>query len=320
MPDILAWVQARFAGEPAPDDCSESDTSVAATIEQLLNAEEPLNIAHAGGDLQSPHSTMFAFSEAAKAGADVLELDVLLSADGELIVQHDLTLDKTTETVGPVADLTLAELDALDNAYWFSTGVLALPRPGRRRVHLSRCAHRCHSPTRGLHAPMIFRSQPCVRYRSNSPTCHSISKSRAKANKPWPSPEALALELADLGRLDSTVVVSFDDAIIDVFHAAAPDVAVSPGTDRLAAWLLTKTPLEDYFRLIQIPPFAQGLEVATAENIARAHDEGLDVWVWPDDAGTQENEDFYIELLLRGADGVLAGRPLAMEAATTAPR
>ena len=50
----------------------------------------------------------------------MLELDVQLSADGVLVVQHDETVDKTTEATGPVVGQTLAELRALDNAYWFS--------------------------------------------------------------------------------------------------------------------------------------------------------------------------------------------------------
>ena len=77
-------------------------------------------LAHAGGDLAHPHSTMFAYAESVAEGAEVLELDVQLTADGVLVVQHDETVDKTTEATGPVIDLTLDEIQALDNAYWFS--------------------------------------------------------------------------------------------------------------------------------------------------------------------------------------------------------
>ena len=91
-----------------------------ATIDGLLELGLPLNIAHAGGDQAAPHSTLFAMAQAVEAGASVLELDVQLTGDGVLIVQHDDTVDRTTEATGPVADLTLAEIKALDNAYWFS--------------------------------------------------------------------------------------------------------------------------------------------------------------------------------------------------------
>ena len=60
-------------------------------------------IAHAGGDQDYPHSTIYAYSQSAAAGADILELDVMMTADGALVVQHDDTVDRTTEATGPVA-------------------------------------------------------------------------------------------------------------------------------------------------------------------------------------------------------------------------
>ena len=63
---------------------------------------------------------MYAFTEAALAGADVLEMDVMLTADGVLVVQHDDTVDRTTEGTGQVSTFTYDELAALDNAYWFT--------------------------------------------------------------------------------------------------------------------------------------------------------------------------------------------------------
>ena len=86
----------------------------ASTLDGLLALGRPLVIAHAGGDQDHPHSTTYAYSRSAAAGADVLELDVQLTADGVLIVQHDDTVDRTTVTTGPVAELTLAEIQALD--------------------------------------------------------------------------------------------------------------------------------------------------------------------------------------------------------------
>ena len=52
-------------------------------------ARRPLNIAHAGGDLESPHETMYAYKQAIAAGADMLEMDLRLSADHQLVVVHD---------------------------------------------------------------------------------------------------------------------------------------------------------------------------------------------------------------------------------------
>ena len=45
------------------------------------------------------------------------------------------------------------------------------------------------------------------------------------------------------------------------------------------------------------------------------HDEGRIVWVWPDDASTQENAAFYEAMIAAGVDGVIAGRPAEVTAA-----
>jgi glycerophosphoryl diester phosphodiesterase len=42
------------------------------------------------------------------------------------------------------------------------------------------------------------------------------------------------------------------------------------------------------------------------------HDEGREVWVWPDDASTQENAEFYGRLIDYGVDGIITGRPAAL--------
>jgi glycerophosphoryl diester phosphodiesterase len=76
----------------------------------------PVVIAHrGGGNVQAPENTLAAFDDAAMAGVP-LEADVLLTADGHLVVHHDDTTDRMCGTTGgvEVASLTLAELLALD--------------------------------------------------------------------------------------------------------------------------------------------------------------------------------------------------------------
>lgn len=69
--------------------------------------------AHRGGALLWPENSLLAFRNATAMGADYLELDVHLTRDGEVVVIHDPTLDRTTTGVGPVRDRTLAELAPL---------------------------------------------------------------------------------------------------------------------------------------------------------------------------------------------------------------
>jgi glycerophosphoryl diester phosphodiesterase len=79
----------------------------------------PLNFAHRGACHEAPENTLAAFKRAAEVGADGIELDVQLSADGELVVIHDFFLEKTTDGQGRVRDRTLAELRTLDAGGWF---------------------------------------------------------------------------------------------------------------------------------------------------------------------------------------------------------
>lgn len=65
---------------------------------------------------------MAAFEKAIELGADVIELDLHVSCDGDLVVIHDETLDRTTDGQGPVHARNLQELKRLDAGRWFGEG------------------------------------------------------------------------------------------------------------------------------------------------------------------------------------------------------
>lgn len=75
-----------------------------------LTAGLPLIIGHRGASADAPENTLAAFALALEQGADGIELDVQLCADGVPIVMHDETVDRTCDGRGRVSDLTLAEL------------------------------------------------------------------------------------------------------------------------------------------------------------------------------------------------------------------
>ena len=94
--------------------------------EKLLNAPRPLVIGHRGYCSIAPENTLPSFKLAKTAGADLVELDYHHTKDGELIVIHDPTLDRTTDAVAKwgrskvcVETKTLAELKTLDAGKWF---------------------------------------------------------------------------------------------------------------------------------------------------------------------------------------------------------
>jgi glycerophosphoryl diester phosphodiesterase len=80
----------------------------------------PVHISHRGGAGIYPESTIYAFTQAVQNDhTDVLEIDLVLSGDGNIMVSHDVEVDRTTDGTGLITDKTLAELKALDAAFWF---------------------------------------------------------------------------------------------------------------------------------------------------------------------------------------------------------
>lgn len=78
----------------------------------------PLVCAHRGRSGVFPENTMAAYEAAVEVGADFMELDVRRTADGEIVCIHDPTVDRTTDGSGEVAEMTLAEVQALDAGSW----------------------------------------------------------------------------------------------------------------------------------------------------------------------------------------------------------
>ena len=70
--------------------------------------------AHRGFSLQYPENTMTAFRKALEVGADGIEMDARLTLDGQIVIMHDSTIDRTTNGKGKVRDLPLKEILGLD--------------------------------------------------------------------------------------------------------------------------------------------------------------------------------------------------------------
>ena len=79
-----------------------------------MTAVRPLIIGHRGASAYAPENTLAAFGLAADQGADGIELDVQLSADGRLVIIHDFNVARMTGGVGRVSELTVQELQAFD--------------------------------------------------------------------------------------------------------------------------------------------------------------------------------------------------------------
>jgi glycerophosphoryl diester phosphodiesterase len=93
-----------------------------------------VNQGHRGAPETAPENTLPAFAQAIQLGAHGVELDVMLSKDGEIVVIHDFTLEKTTTGSGLVKDYTLAELKQLDAGSWFGEAFIGTRIPTLQEV------------------------------------------------------------------------------------------------------------------------------------------------------------------------------------------
>ncbi len=77
-------------------------------------------VCHRGANKIAPENTLPAFECVLAAGFDYIECDLHETADGEIVIHHDLNLERTTNGQGPITARTLAELRELDAGRWFS--------------------------------------------------------------------------------------------------------------------------------------------------------------------------------------------------------
>ena len=293
----------------------------ATAANRWIEKRAPLNIAHQGGQDEFPSNTMYAFRKAIRAGADMLELDVGVTRDGKVIVMHDTTVDGKTNGHGTVASKTLRQIRRLDAAYWFA------PRAAEHYSHdLARRAYRFRGIATGRREPP--RGFRAADFRV--PTLAEVMKAfpdtpiniEIKGRTPDEATEEYLKNADVLARLlrstkrRDLIVVSFQQAAVDRFHALLPRIDVAPGIDGSAAWLLGGGSPGPGVVAFQVPiTFETGgtiLEVTTADNVARAHREG---YAWQNwfSGNDRDAPATWRRLIDMCVDGIMTSRSSALE-------
>ncbi len=95
---------------------------------------KPYVSADQGGTGYAPENTMVAMRNGIRLRADELEADINITADDELVLIHDGSLDRTTNCTGNVHQTTLAQVLRCDAAYWWIPGRPSTLVPGRLSV------------------------------------------------------------------------------------------------------------------------------------------------------------------------------------------
>jgi glycerophosphoryl diester phosphodiesterase len=264
-----------------------------------------LNFAHQGGEFERPSNTMFAFERAYAGGADVLEMDIHTTSDGEVVVIHDSAVDRTTNATGSVYDMTLADLQKLDAGHNFIPGRNAV-RGEPASAYPYRGVRTGEKPPPAGHTPDDFRVPTLKEVFDAFPdvpiNIEIKGKSDADGQSFLKNAEALATFLNSTGRTD-VIVVSFHDEALERFHQLAPRIPLAPGLGKTAAYVQSGALLGDGYVALQVPPNFQGVTVMTPAFVERAHRDGYAVHTWID--SSDENAAFYDQMFGMCADAIM---------------
>ncbi|WP_188205958.1 glycerophosphodiester phosphodiesterase [Alkalibacillus aidingensis] len=251
--------------------------------------DDPLVIAHQGGEHLAPSSTMVAFENSVQLGVDALETDIHMSKDGHLINIHDPSVDRTTDGSGYVSDMTLEELKSLDAGYYFED-------------------EQGQHPFRGQGIELItlkelFEAFPDMRFMIE-----------IKDTNPEEMISDIILRLSMLieeyDMADQVLIASFDHDIITAFKEYDDQgVAVSGGRQNIRNFVIFhKLYMRNLYiptvNAIQIPTSESGFDLTTNDVINGAERMGLNLYYW-----TINDQETMRELLEAGADGIITDRP-----------
>jgi glycerophosphoryl diester phosphodiesterase len=212
-------------------------------------------IAHRGASGHAPENTLPAFELAITQGADAIELDVRLTADGVPVVLHDSVLDRTTDGRGPVSAVTLADLHQVDAGARFT--------PDRGRTYPFRGA--------GFRVPEL---REVLRGFPEIALLVELKEPQAQ--------EAVRRIILEEGAVERCVLASEHHAALQLFRE--PPFAVAASSTEIGALyrgvLLRRVPEVVRYRLLSVPERHRGLRVPTRSFVAAARRLGCPVHVW----------------------------------------
>ena len=252
-----------------------------------VGVTRPLVIAHQGGDGLWAGNTMYAFDKAVEIGADVLEMDAHITKDGEIILMHDESVDRTTDGTGLIEELTLAEIQQLDAAYkWTNDEGQTFPFRGQ-----------------GIQVPTLnglFEKYPDMRYLIE------IKLTKNPIDKPFCN------LIRAYNMQDKVIVASFHDQAMNGFRETCPEIATSASRTEVRNFvLLGKVFLSGFvvprYQSIQ-PPYdpseSLGIPIMTERFLREAHAKNIRVEPW-----TVNDPELMKQYIEWGVDGIITDRP-----------
>ena len=231
-------------------------------------------IAHRGNMSVSPENTLSAFQSALDVEADMMELDVQLTRDGQVVVVHDEWLGRTLPGEGKIGEMTLAEIQGLDAGRWFDPAfagerapslgeVLSLLRAGQTKLNVELKTNRYPYP--GLVERVV----------------------------------ALVRE-ADM--VERVVLASFNHKTLLEVRQQAPEISCAALVEIQLAepWEYL---LRHGFQALHAERY-----VCSAEDVQECHHRGLAVRVW-----TVNEQAAAQKMFEMGVDGIITNKPAEMK-------
>jgi len=241
----------------------------------------PYVIAHRGTSGRFPENTLPAFQHAVEIGADWVEFDVMTTADGVVVVNHDSSVDRCTNGTGKIRDMTLEQVKGLDAGVRFGDKFVGVRIPTLEE------------------SLDFFESQSvrlCIEIKGET-TDESIQTARKTVDM-----------LQRRGSLQRVVISSFDGECLRTIKTWEPLLATSLDPDRqdgtYTPWELCQQVLRCHANSMQ-----HTHEFLTAEIVNEAHLHGFSLWTW-----TANKPEDMRRVLPMGVDAIMSDYPDVLRA------
>lgn len=255
-------------------------TFLAARPGRTYLAGAPMLVAHRGGSRLAPENTLEAFRAAVMLwAADMLEMDVRLTRDGEVVVIHDETVDRTTDGSGTVFSFTLPQIQELDAGHRFLD-------PGGRPSF------------RGLGA-RVPRFEDVLL---------AFPHARINVEAKEPRVAAPLVEIVRRHGAEDRVLVAAEHERCRDAVRGYPGPWGASRTQVFWFWTLHRLPGAGPYvpgaDILQVPQVWKGMRIVTPSFVRAAHRRNLPVQVWTVDEPADMRR-----LLSWGVDGIQTDRP-----------
>jgi len=268
----LGILIAHLAARPAPDH---------PFFDQFSDDQYPRVIAHAGSELY-PHDTLFALKKYAAMEVDLLEMDLHMTADGEIILIHDDTVDRTTNGSGDVREMTLAEVQALDAGWYWTKDDQNYPFRDQ-----------------GIMIPTlkeVFENFP------DYPMIIEIKQDNPSMAAP------LCDLIREFGMEEKVMVASSREIAMQEFRSLCPEVATSATREEVKAlvirsFILLGGTITPEYEALHVPEEDGGIPIVTPLFLWFAHNRNLEVHIWT--INQPEEMQRFIDM---GVDGIMTDR------------